>query len=97
MKQADFIQALSEKINQSKKDTKFFIDEFIALIAKTVKSGDEVALPDLGKFFLRKTAAREARNPMTGATVKVPAKVVAKFRPSKKFKEEILGAKPSKK
>lgn len=97
MKQTEFIQALSEQINQSKKDTKAIIDAFIELVVKTVKSGDEVALPELGKFLLKKSPAREGRNPMTGETVKIPAKVAPKFRPSKKFKEAILGAATSKK
>jgi len=99
MKQTEFIQSLSEKINQSKKDTKFFIDEFIALVVKTCKSGDEVALPELGKFLVKKVPAkpkREGRNPMTGETVMLPAKPASAkpaFRPSKKFKEAIIGVK----
>jgi len=99
MKQTEFIQTLSEKINQNKKDTKFFIDEFIALVQKTVKSGDDVMLPELGKFLLKKVPAkpkREGRNPMTGETVMLPAKPASAkpaFRPSKKFKEAILGGK----
>jgi DNA-binding protein HU-beta len=97
MKKADFIQKLSEEINQSKKDTAAFIDAFINLITGTVKSGDEVVLPELGKFSLKKSPAREGRNPMTGATVKIAAKVTPKFRPSKKFKEAILGVAPAKK
>ena len=96
MKQTEFIQALSEVIGQNKKDTKTFIDAFIELIVKTVKSGDEVALPELGKFLLKKSPAREGRNPMTGETVKIAAKVTPKFRPSKKFKEALLGT-PAKK
>jgi len=95
MKQSEFIEAFSEEIQKSKKETKEIIEKFIALVAKVVKKGDEVALPELGKFFLRKSAAREGRNPMTGAVVKIAASVKVKFRPSKKFKEAILG--PAKK
>jgi len=97
MKQAEFIQTLSEQINQSKKDTKEIVDAFIALIVKTVKSGDDLMLPELGKFLLKKVPAkpaREGRNPMTGEMVKLPAKPASakpQFRPSKKFKEAILG------
>jgi len=93
MKQTEFIQVFSEEIKQSKKDTKAIIDAFIALVVKTVKKGDEVALPELGKFFLRKTAARMGRNPATGEPTKIAASVKVKFRPSKKFKEAILGPK----
>jgi len=95
MKQSEFIDAFAEDIQKTKKEAKETIEKFIALIARIVKKGDEVALPDLGKFLLKKSAAREGRNPMTGAVVKIPASVKVKFRPSKKFKEAILG--PAKK
>jgi DNA-binding protein HU-beta len=90
MKKADFVQRLSEKINQNKKDTTAIVDNFVALVIEVLKSGDDVVLPDMGKFLVQKRPAREAKNPMTGAIVKVPAKIVPKFRPSKKFKTEVV-------
>ena len=101
MKQTEFIQELSEAMDKSKKDTKEFIDAFITLIQKTVKKGDDIMLPELGKFLLKKVPAkpkREGRNPLTGETVMLPAKPASAkpaFRPSKKFKEAITG--PAKK
>jgi len=96
MKQAEFIQKFSEKINQTQKDTKVIVDEFWALITKVIKSGDEVAFPEFGKFLVKKQPARTARNPITGASVKVPAKVAPKFRASKKLKEAVGGGAPKK-
>ena len=99
MKQAEFFQKLAETTNQSQKDTKAWVEAFFALITKTIKSGDEVAFPEMGKFFVKKVPAkpkREGRNPMTGATVMLPAKPASAkpaFRPSKKLKEAILGGK----
>jgi DNA-binding protein HU-beta len=89
MKKADFIEKLSEKINQTKKDTAAFLDEFVSLVVKTLKSGDEVVLPEMGKWLLKKRPKREGRNPITGAKVMIPAKVVPQFRASKKFKTEV--------
>jgi nucleoid DNA-binding protein len=102
MKQTEFIQTLADELKQNKKDTKVFVDAFIALIVKTVKKGDDLMLPELGKFLLKKVPAkpkREGRNPMTGETVMLPAKPASakpQFRPSKKFKEALLGT-PAKK
>jgi len=102
MKQTEFIQTLSEQIKLGKKETKELVDAFIALIVKTVKSGDDLMLPELGKFLLKKVPAkpaREARNPMTGEMVKLPPKPASakpQFRPSKKFKEALTGT-PAKK
>ena len=90
MRKAEVAEALGAKIGKTKKETIVIIDEFVALIAKTIKSGDDIVIPELGKFLLKKRPAREARNPITGAVVKVPAKVVPAFRASKKFKTEVL-------
>lgn len=91
MKKAEFAEQLGAVIGtKTKKEAIAAVDAFVALIAKTVKHGDEVVIPELGKFLLKKRPAHEARNPMTGAIVKVPAKVVPAFRASKKFKTEVL-------
>jgi len=48
-------------------------------------------LPGLGKFVLVQRKARMGRNPVTGATIKIPAKKVVKFRVVKAAKDTILG------
>ena len=88
MKKAEFIEKLSEKINQTQKSTAVILEEMNALITKVIKSGDEVVW-DIGKWVLKKKPARTARNPITGAEVKVPAKVVPQFKPNKKLKEAV--------
>lgn len=90
MKKADFIQKLSEKINQTQKDTNIIVDEFVELVVQTLKSGDEVVLPDMGKWVVKNKPARTARNPITGETVKVPAKIVPQFKASKRLKDAIV-------
>ena len=85
MKKGDFIAMFAEKINQTQTATNAIVDEFCALVTKIIKSGDEVCLPELGKFLAKKKPARTARNPKDGKTIKVPAKVVPQFKASKKF------------
>jgi len=89
MKKADFIQKLSEEIKHSQKDTDFIVDKFIEVIVATLKKGDEIALPDFGKLILKKKPAHTGRNPITGESIKVPAKVVPQFKASKHFKEAV--------
>ena len=45
-----------------------------------------------GSFQTRQRQARTGRNPKTGEAVKVPAKRVAFFKPSKELKQLIQGA-----
>ena len=99
MKKTEFMSKFAEVIGKTKKETEEIVSALFAFITKTIKSGDEVALPEFGKWLVQKKPARVARNPMTGQDVKVPAKTVVKFRPSKQLKETILGVakKPVKK
>ncbi len=57
------------------------------LIANQLKSGDKLVIPGFGSFFARKREEREARNPATGKTIKVPAKNYPVFKPGKTLKE----------
>ena len=50
-------------------------------------------LPGLGKLVLVNRKARMGRNPATGATIKIAAKRVVKFRVAKAAKDAILGTK----
>ena len=88
MKKAEFVELLAGKCELDVKQTNAFVDCFWELVVKTIKKGDEIVFPH-GKFVLVKKAAREGRNPLTGATVKIPAKVVPQFKPNKKFKDEV--------
>ena len=57
------------------------------LIANQLKNGDKLVIPGFGSFFARKREEREARNPATGKTIKVPAKNYPVFKPGKTLKD----------
>jgi DNA-binding protein HU-beta len=57
-----------------------------------VAKGEVVNLSGFAKFERKSRPARLARNPQTGATVKVAAKKVAKITALKGFKDVALGA-----
>ena len=56
-------------------------------IEKSVSKGKKVTLVGFGTFEPRKRAAREGRNPQTGAKLKIAAKTVPAFSAGKRFKE----------
>ena len=88
MKRQEFVDKLAEKENFTKKQAGDVVDMFWELVLEAIKKGDEVVF-SYGKFVLKKKPEHDAHNPMTGATVHVPAKVVPQFKPNKKFKEEV--------
>ena len=60
------------------------------LIIKTLKKDKKVKLPGLGIFAVKNRKARVGRNPMTGATIQIPAKRVVRFRVAKDVKAAVL-------
>ncbi len=81
---------LSEMMGSSKKDVTDGWDKFVALAYQEVKSHGEFSLPGLGKLVKKQRAARTGRNPLTGASIQIPAKTVVKFRVAKQAKDAVL-------
>ncbi len=58
-----------------------------------VVKDDKVSLVGFGTFEKAKRAARNGRNPQTGAVVKIPATSVPKFKAGAEFKGLVSGKK----
>ncbi len=89
MNKADLIEKLGADAGISKKEAGAVIDSFTDAVTKALKKGDKVTLVGFGTFSVSKRAARAGRNPQTGATIKIKAKKVAKFKAGKELSEKI--------
>jgi DNA-binding protein HU-beta len=58
-------------------------------IEGALAKGDKVSLVGFGTFSVSKRAARQGRNPATGATIQIPAANVPKFKAGKKLKDAV--------
>jgi DNA-binding protein HU-beta len=85
MNKAELIDKIAADAEISKKEANAALDSFTEAIAKTLKKGDKVTLVGFGTFSVSKRAARTGRNPQTGATIKIKAKKVAKFKAGKEL------------
>ncbi|WP_180129975.1 HU family DNA-binding protein [Rhodoferax sp. BLA1] len=65
------------------------LEATISAVKLTLKQGDSVSLVGFGTFAVGKRAARVGRNPRTGASIKIKAAKVPKFRPGKALKDAI--------
>jgi DNA-binding protein HU-beta len=90
---AQFIETLAERLDGDKKRASAALDAVIDTIYNSVAKGERVALTGFGVFEKRDRAARTARNPATGATVKVKKTSVPAFRAGSEFKAIVSGAK----
>lgn len=83
--------AVAEKNGLTKKQAVEILESIVDLAYKNAKN--TFTLPGLGKLVLVNRKARMGRNPATGATIKIAAKRVVKFRVAKAAKDAILGTK----
>lgn len=89
MNKAGLADVVHSIINSTKVQAEQVVDTLIDSIIKSVKKGEEVSIAGLVIFSAKQRAARTARNPRTGESVKVPAMKVPKFRAAKAFKDAV--------
>ncbi len=80
MNKADLIDAIASDAGITKAQAKAALDSFTDNVAKALAEGGKIQLIGFGTFSVTERAAREGRNPQTGATLKIAAKKVAKFK-----------------
>jgi DNA-binding protein HU-beta len=85
MNKRDLIDAISGRMGDKKTATEA-VNAVLDTIQQTVAKGDKVAITGFGVFEKTVRPARVARNPATGAAVKVPKTSVPKFRAGADFK-----------
>jgi DNA-binding protein HU-beta len=87
----ELVSAVAAHTDTDNKSVQKIVDGTVEVILATVAKGEVVNLAGFAKFERKSRPARLARNPQTGATVKVPAKKVAKITALKGFKDVALG------
>jgi DNA-binding protein HU-beta len=89
---AQFIEMLADRFDGDKKRAAAALDAVIDTVYAAVARGERVALTGFGIFEKRERAARMARNPATGAAVRVKKTAVPAFRAGAEFKAITSGA-----
>ena len=89
MNKTEFIAAVAEKAEISKKDSEKALKAFVDVVAEQLKAGDKVQLVGFGTFEVSERAAREGRNPQTGETMTIAACKAPKYKAAKALKDAI--------
>ena len=92
MNKAELIEVLTEKLGTDRRHANDAVEHLIDAIVRAVQKGESVTITGFGVFERRRRAARVARNPRTGETVKVRPTSVPAFRPGAQFKAIVSGA-----
>ncbi len=92
MNKAELIDELTRKLGSDRRHATDAVEHVVDSIVRAVQKGESVTITGFGVFEQRRRAARVARNPRTGETVKVRPTSVPAFRPGAQFKAIVSGA-----
>lgn len=96
MNKSELIDQIAKDSGITKTQANGALDAFMGAVVATLKKGDTVTLVGFGTFSVSNRAARNGRNPQTGATIKIKARKVPKFKAGKDFTSKIAGGKAKK-
>ena len=87
--QAELIAAVAKDAGVSQADAGRVLEAIVKNIHSSLIGGGDVRISNLGVFDTAARAAREGRNPATGATIKIAASKAVRFRVSKPRKDAV--------
>lgn len=85
MNKSDLISYVSNKTMTTEQDISQILDVLIQGIRNGLGNNERVTINNFGSFFLLDRKERKALDPRNQEVIDVPAKIVIKFKPSKKI------------
>lgn len=89
MTKAELVDYVAEKADLTKADAARALEAVMEGITTGLKESEKVTLVGFGTFTAKKREARTGRNPQTGETVKIAARVVPGFKAGSKLKDAL--------
>lgn len=89
MNKGELIEAVARNTGESKALAEKMVNEVLDVIVTGVVASGKVSITGFGTFEARDRAARTARNPQTGAEIRVAATRVPAFKAGKGFKDAV--------
>ena len=89
MTKADIVEVIASATGLTKVETEAVVDGFIMTVITAMKEGKNIEIRGFGSFKIKKRKGRMARNPRTGAQVKVDEHFVPIFKVSKEMKQVV--------
>ena len=89
MNKQELIAKIAKDTGSSKAGAAAAIESMIDGITRSLKKGDSITFVGFGTFKTSQRKARTARNPQTGAAIKIPKRRVVRFTAGKSLKEAV--------
>ncbi len=89
MTKVDLVNSVYEKLGFSKRESSEIVEDFFAIVKKSLIEGENVKISGLGNFVVKHKKARKGRNPQTGEEIEIASRRVMNFKLSQVLKNEI--------
>ena len=89
MNKQELIAKVAKDISGTKSTAAQAVESMIEGITKALKKGDSVTFVGFGTFKTSQRKARTARNPQTGAPIKIPKRKAVRFIAGKALKTAV--------
>jgi DNA-binding protein HU-beta len=89
LNKSELVAAIAGKTNQPQATVGSIIDAMFEVVSAEVAKGEEVSVPGWISFERTARAARQGRNPQTGATIQIAASNSVKVSAGSKLKAAV--------
>ena len=80
MTKSDLVDCLATKAGVSKAGAADYLDAMLSTISEALARGESVRIAGFGTFSVKDRAARQGRNPRTGESIAIAARVSARVQ-----------------
>jgi DNA-binding protein HU-beta len=89
MNRQDVVAKIAKDTGVTKTSAAAAVDSILDTITKALKKGEPVSFVGFGTFKTANRKARTARNPQSGAPIKIPKRRVPRFSAGKALKQAV--------
>ncbi len=89
MKKSELVAIIAEKADLKKVDAEKALNAFVDAVTEALAKGDKISLVGFGSFETKKRAARQGKNPQTGAVINIAASTVPTFKAGRGLKDAV--------
>jgi len=89
MTKEQLVERMAKEANISKRAANDALNTLFGTVTQALKRGQKVSFVGFGTFSTTKRKARTGRNPQTGASIKIPAARVPKFKAGKTLRDAV--------
>lgn len=89
MNKEELIDRVASTNGETRKEALTAVEAVFEGITDALRRGEKVTLVGFGTFHVKRRAARDGRNPQTGAKIRIPARKIPVFTPGKDLKTAV--------